>query len=132
MLQTLPPPVTAKAIGDGFTVIVKEVLAPVQVMPQLVKVGVTVMVATTGALVLLRATKAAMFPPPAPAKPMAGMLLVQLNTTPAGVPVKLTAVVKLFAHKVWFETAFTVGVWLSSTVAEVVAKHPIASVTVTV
>ena len=52
--------------------------APVQLTPALVKVGVTVMVAVTGAFVLLMAVKAGTVPVPAAASPIEVLLLVQL------------------------------------------------------
>jgi hypothetical protein len=60
--------------GRGFTVIVKVRGVPVQPLAE----GVTVMVATTGVLVLLVAVKEAMLPLPLAARPIDGLLLVQL------------------------------------------------------
>ena len=49
---------------------------PLQLIPELVKVGVTVMVATTGAVVVLRAVNGPISPLPADASPMLVVLLV--------------------------------------------------------
>ena len=69
---------TASTVGVGFTVMVKVIGVPVQVTPALVYSGVTVTVATTGALVLLVATKLPILPAPLAASPMDGVSLVQL------------------------------------------------------
>jgi D-ribose pyranose/furanose isomerase RbsD len=60
---------------------------------------VTVIVATTGALVALVAVNDAMFPAPEAARPIDGALFVQLNTVPGTLPLKLTAVVAVLLHK---------------------------------
>ena len=57
---------------------VKLLAAPEQLVPPLVKVGVTVMVATTGAVVVLRAAKDAISPLPADAKPMLVVVFVHV------------------------------------------------------
>ena len=49
---------------------------PLQLIPELVNVGVTVMVATTGAVVVLMAVNDAILPLPFDAKPMLVVLLV--------------------------------------------------------
>ena len=51
---------------------------PTQLTPALVNVGVTIMVAVTGALVALVATKDAILPAPLAAKPIDGALFAQL------------------------------------------------------
>ena len=51
---------------------------PTQLTPALVKVGVMVMVAVTGVLLALVATKEAILPAPVAAKPIDGVLLTQL------------------------------------------------------
>ena len=51
---------------------------PTQLTPAFVKVGVMVMVAVTGELVALVATKEAILPAPVAAKPIDGVLLIQL------------------------------------------------------
>ena len=58
------------------------------------------MVATTGAVPVLMAVKLAILPTPLAARPMDVVLFVQLNTTPTGVPVKLTAVVGAPLHTI--------------------------------
>ena len=65
---------TGFTTGVGFTVIVKVIVGPAQPAAT----GVTVIVATSGALVLLTAMKDGISPVPAGARPMAGVLLVQL------------------------------------------------------
>ena len=73
---------------------------------------VTVIVATTGALVALVAVNDKISPVPDAANPIDGVLLVQLNTA---VP-PLTGVVKLMLavgaplHTTWLATGFTVGI----------------------
>ena len=64
--------------GVGFTVIVNVLDAPVQVTPPLVKLGVTVMVAVTAAVLTLVAVKLPILPVPAAARPMLVLLFVQL------------------------------------------------------
>ena len=59
--------------GVGFTVMVKLTDVP----PQPVEIGVTVMVAVIGAVVVLVAIKLGMLPVPEAARPMAVLLLVQ-------------------------------------------------------
>ena len=51
---------------------------PTQLTPLLVNVGVTVIVATTGAVVILVATKVGILPVPLAAIPIDGALFVQL------------------------------------------------------
>ena len=55
---------------------VKLLAAPAQLVPPLVNVGVTVMVATTGAVVVLMAANDAILPLPFDASPMLVVLLV--------------------------------------------------------
>ena len=61
-----------------MTVIVKLVVGPVQGTPPLVKVGVTVIVAVTGAVPLFTAVNAAILPDPLANNPMEGVLFTQL------------------------------------------------------
>ena len=56
--------------------IVKILAGPAQLVPPLVKVGVTVMVATTGEVVVLMAVKGPILPLPADESPMLVVLLV--------------------------------------------------------
>ena len=55
---------------------VKLLADPAQLVPPLVKVGVTVMVAITGEVAVLMAANGPIFPLPADAKPMLVVLLV--------------------------------------------------------
>ena len=96
--------------GVGFTVIVNVIGAPLHVIPPLLKRGVTVIVATTGPVVLLIAVKLAILPVPLAANPMLGVLFVHVNTVPGTEPLKLIAAVGVPLHTVWFATGFTVGV----------------------
>src|SRR5687768_11390575 len=90
------------------------------------------MVAVTGALVALSAVKEAILPAPLAAKPIEGVLLVQLNTVPGTGPLKLIAAVAALLQTVWFETGFTVGIALMVTVNVQLAVLPDASVAVPV
>ena len=63
-----------------------------------------------GALVGLSAVKLAILPVPLAANPIAGLLLVQLNTVPATVPLKVTGAVAEPAHTTWLTGWFTFGV----------------------
>ena len=64
--------------GVGLTVMVKVIDGPVQLVPPLLKVGVTVIVATTGALVALVAVNDRILPVPDAPNPIEGVLLVKL------------------------------------------------------
>ena len=57
---------------------VKLLAGPAQLVPPLVNVGVTVMVATTGAVVVLSAAKGPILPLPFNAKPMLVALFVHV------------------------------------------------------
>ncbi len=91
VVHLVPPPETVKTVGDGFTVIVKVIGLPVQVIPPFVIDGVTVMVAITGVVLVFIAVNAAMLPVPIAARPILGVLFVQLKITPCGVPENITA-----------------------------------------
>ena len=54
---------------------------PTQLTPPFINVGVTVMVATTGTVVVLVAINVGIFPAPAAAKPIDGALFDQVNIT---------------------------------------------------
>jgi hypothetical protein len=69
---------TAFTVAVGLTVIVKVLDVPAQLTPALVNVGVTVIVAVTGALVALVAMNDAILPAPFAANPIDGVLLTQL------------------------------------------------------
>jgi hypothetical protein len=62
----------------GFTVMVNVVDAPVQVMPPLVNLGVTVIVAVTGVKPALTPINDAILPVPLEPRPIEVLLLVQL------------------------------------------------------
>jgi hypothetical protein len=100
----------ATAFGVGFTVIVNVRGVPVHSVPPFRKLGVTVIVAVTGAFVVLVAVNEAMLPLPLAPSPIEVLLLVQLYTVPVTAPLKATAVVAAPLQSVWFDTAFTVGV----------------------
>ena len=68
---------TGFTVGIGFTVMVNVIGVPGQVTP-LLKLGVTVMVATCGVVPALVAAKLAILPAPDAARPMLVLLLVQL------------------------------------------------------
>ena len=70
--------VTAFTWPSGFTVMVKLFDGPGQLTLPLVKVGVTVMVATTGAVPVLSAVKEDIFPVPLEASPIEAVVFVQL------------------------------------------------------
>ena len=70
--------------------------------------GLTVMVAVTGVPPVFTALNEAIFPIPLAARPIDGVLFVQLNTVPATGPVKVTAVVGDPLHTTWLVTGLTV------------------------
>ena len=98
-------------VGVGLTVIVNVVVAPVQVVPPLVKVGVTTIVPVIGAMPAFVDVKD-MLPVPLAPKPMAVLLLVQLYTVPGTEPLNV-AVVTVPGQTVWLGWAFTVGTGLT-------------------
>ena len=69
---------TALTVAVGLTVMVNVSEVPTQLTPLLVNVGVTVMDATTGVVVLLVAINVGIFPLPLAAIPIDGALFVQL------------------------------------------------------
>jgi hypothetical protein len=94
------------AVDNAFTVIVNVDAVPGQPFA----VGVTVIVAVTADEVVFTAVKEAIFPLPLAARPIDGVLFVQLNVVPAtGLP-NVIAVVAVPAQSVWLATAFTVAV----------------------
>ena len=64
--------------GSGFTLMVKVFDGPLQLVPPLVKVGVTVMVAMTGLDPVLVVVNEGILPVPEAASPIEGAELVQL------------------------------------------------------
>ena len=69
---------TGSTDAVGLTVMVNVLDVPTQLTPLLVYVGVTVMVAVTGAVPALVAVKEAILPAPLAARPMDGSLFTQL------------------------------------------------------
>ena len=70
----------------GFTVMLKEAVFPVHVRPALVNVGVTVMVAITGAVAVLVTVNEEILPVPLAARPMEVFELIQLYKVPGTFP----------------------------------------------
>lgn len=68
------------------------------------------MMAICTTAVALVATKLAILPVPAAARPMVVLLFVQLYTVPATAPVKFTATVLDPLHNTCGNTTFTVGI----------------------
>jgi hypothetical protein len=97
--------------GEGFTVMVNICTGPLQAMPPLVWVGVTVMVATIGKLPVLEATKEFMSPDPLAARPMVLLLFVQEYVVPVKAdPVKAMLPTVEPVQTTWFRGLTTVGV----------------------
>jgi hypothetical protein len=86
--------VTAVRVGVGFTVMVKVLGVPLH--PFLT--GITVIVATNGADVVLVVENAPIFPVPLAASPIAGVLFVQVYVVPVNPPEKLIAAVFVPLH----------------------------------
>ena len=86
----------------GFTVMVKVLVEPVQLVPPLVKVGVTTIVAITGAIPMLTAVNEAILPVPDDTSPMPGVSLLQAYVVvpPVLVVVKVTEVVAELLHTI--------------------------------
>jgi hypothetical protein len=93
-------------VGVGLTVIVNVFAVPVQPAFE----GVTVIVATTGAVPALVAVNEAISPVPLAARPIDVALFVQLKVVLLNAPLKATAVVEAPLHNAWLDTVFTVGV----------------------
>lgn len=102
-------------LGVGFTVMVKLIGVPTQLVPILVNVGVTVIVAVTGALVTFVAINDRISSTPDAPNPMDGVLLVQVYVTmpPVFGLLKFTVAVGEPLHTTWLATAFIVGVGLT-------------------
>ena len=75
--------------------------------------GATEMIAITGALVVFNAVKDGIFPVPLPAKPMEGLLLLQVKLVPLTAPVKFIALVAAPLHTVWLAGTAILGVGLT-------------------
>ena len=90
--------------------------------------GETVIVATTGALVVLIAVNEGIFPVPLAARPIDVLLFVQLKTVPLTAPLKLTALLAAPLHKAWLAGCITSGVGLTVIVKFCEAPgHPFAN-----
>lgn len=100
------------AVGVGFTVIVKLTAWLTQLTPALLYVAITVIVATTGAPVVLIAMKLGILPTPSGPRPIAAPVCVQLYTIvpPVVGLLKFTAAVAVLLHTTWLGTALTTGV----------------------
>jgi len=83
-------------LGEGLTVMVNVCGVPGQPAAD----GVTVIVAVTGALLVLIAVNAGIFPLPEAAKPIDVLLFVQLKVVPLIAPEKVTRFVDAPLHKV--------------------------------
>ena len=83
-------------MGEGLTVMVNVSGMPGQPAAD----GVTVIVAVTGALLVLIAVNEGIFPLPEAAKPIVVLLFVQLKVVPLIAPEKVTRFVDAPLHKV--------------------------------
>jgi hypothetical protein len=123
------------AVAVGLTVMVNVFDVPTQLTPPFIKVGVTVMVATTGAVVILVAIKVGMLPTPFAARPIDGALFVHANITLPPVAGLLNAIAAVDdpLHNTWLATGFTVATGLTVMV-KVIGKplQPLGDVGVTV
>ena len=116
--------------GVGLIVIVNDVVDPEQVFA----VGVTTMVPTIGALVVLVLENAPIFPVPLAASPIPVLLFVQPNVVPTTpkAEVNVITVVVALAQNALLVTASTVGVGLTVTVTVNVEPTHAPTVGVTV
>jgi hypothetical protein len=90
--------------------------------------GVTVIVAVTGALVVLIAVNDGIFPLPLAAKPIAVLLFIQIKAVPLTAPVKLMALVAVALQTAWLAGSATLGVGLTVMVKLCTAPgHPFAA-----
>lgn len=105
---------TAPTVGVGFTVMLKVLGVPVQ----LLAVGVTMMFEVMGVVPLLVAVKDVMLPFPLAPKPIFTLSFVQENVVPVTEPPKFMAVVPASLHNVWLAMLFTVGVGFTVIVNE--------------
>ena len=105
--------------GVGFTVIVNVRAVPGQIP----SAGVTVIVAIALTLPLLTAVKAGISPLPLAARPIEGLLFVQLKVVPLTVPVNAIAFVVAPLHNSWFAGWVTLGIGF--TVIENVSGVPV-------
>ena len=125
---------TAFTVAVGLTVMVNVVGVPTQLTP-FTKVGVTVMLATTGVVDILVAMNVGIFPTPFAASPIEGALFVQLYMIlpPVVGLLNATAAVDDPLHNTWLATAFTVAIGFTVMV-NVIGKpaQPLGDVGVTV
>lgn len=121
---------TALNSGFGFTVMVKLIVSPVQLLALLF--AVTVMVDVTGNAVVFSAVKLAILPLPLAAKPISVLLDVQLKVVPEAALVKLVILTVSPAHTTISETWFVVAAGFTVTNTVSVAVQPPARVTVKV
>jgi hypothetical protein len=77
-LQIVCEKVLGTTCGVGLTEMVKVFVGPSHVLPPLLKCGVTMIVATTGALPTLVATNEGILPEPLATRPILILLLVQV------------------------------------------------------
>jgi hypothetical protein len=103
----------AETVGIGLLVRVKVCGVPVQVVPELVKTGVTTIVAVSGEFPGFAIVNEAMSPLPLAAKPIEGLSFVQLKMVPGTVPTKLTNEVEAELQRIWFPGLATVGIGLT-------------------
>src|SRR5690606_24293985 len=89
---------TVAALGVGFTVMVKDFCAPVQLFAE----GVTVILAIAGTLVVFSAVNDGMLPLPEAARPIAVLSFVQVKAVPGIMPAKFTTPVCAPLHTAWF------------------------------
>jgi len=92
--------------------------------------GITVMVATRGVAPVFVAVKDAMFPAPLAARPIEGVLFVQLKVVPTGVPLNVTKDVPAPLHITWLTIGSTAGTGFTVKLLEHEISHPLASTTV--
>ncbi len=101
---------TAFTVAVGFTVIVKVIGVPVQ----LVEAGVAVIVAVIGAVPVLVAVKPGILPVPLAGNPIAGLELVQLIVAGVMVPPNITGTVVIPLQYATFDTGESTGVCSTS------------------
>ena len=104
---------TALTVGIGLTAIVNDVDTPVQPRPALVYTGVAVIVPEIVAFVVLVVTNEAMSPTPGVPRPIAALVLLQLYTVPATLPVNVTPVVVEPLQITWLLILLTFGIGLT-------------------
>ncbi len=86
---------------------------PLQTTPPLVELGVTVIVAATGEVPVFTALKEVTLPVPLAARPMAGLLLLQVYSVPFTDPLSTIGDVDAPLQTTMLLVGFTVGVGLT-------------------